>query len=68
MPGHSIEFLVAQAFYRFLSHSIECLILHIARSIYTGRALILILIHIEFICDLKKLCECECVCLLINFV
>ena len=32
--GHSIEFLVAQAFYRFPSHSIECLILHIARNIY----------------------------------
>ena len=34
MPSHSIEFLVAQAFYRIPSHSIECLILHIARNIY----------------------------------
>ena len=34
MPSHSIEFLVAQAFYRFPSHSIECLIPHIARNIY----------------------------------
>ena len=34
MPSHSIECLVAQAFYRFPSHSIECLIPHIARNIY----------------------------------
>ena len=36
MSSHYIECLVAQAFYRFPSHSIECLIPHIARNIYTN--------------------------------